>query len=155
MESDTEYQAYLKIVKNDKRFRIAAFLLHVVVLAAVLLSLLVVANNQKNLVAVAQKDGRTRTEENRRYITCLLILPLEMRDPRGQKYCYDRSDLPGGRRASEFTPIEVDAADAATAKAPVVTQDRQGQISSVVSSSCTDTTASCLSEQPKYSQQPR
>jgi hypothetical protein len=115
MEGDLEYKAYERLVKNDKRQRVATFLLLVFVLAAVLVSLVVVAHNQQALVANAQRDGRTRTEENRRYITCLLILPLESRNPGGQKYCFDQSDLPGGRQPSEFTPIEVRAADVVVA----------------------------------------
>jgi hypothetical protein len=119
---DAEYQAYRKIVTNDRRQRVATFLLLFVVLAAVLMSLVIVANTQKELVAQAQKDSRTRTEENRRYITCLLILPLAARDAHGQKYCFDSSDLPGGRQGLEFTPILVDADAGASADSPAAAQ---------------------------------
>src|SRR3954447_385714 len=124
MESDAEYRAYERIVKNDRRQRVATFLLLIAVLTAVLASLIVVANNQRDLVADAQRDSRIRTDESRRYVTCLLILPLEARNVSGQRYCFDRSDLPGGRQPSEFTPLEVDQADAAVRGTSGGAQDR-------------------------------
>jgi hypothetical protein len=119
MENDAESKALEAIIRNDARQRmfvyallIAAFVLFSFVVVsgknAIIKQIKSVTQSQAHIVEEAQKDKNIRTEESRRYITCLLTLTVTARDEAGQKYCYDQSDLPGGRTSKEFNPVTVD-----------------------------------------------
>jgi hypothetical protein len=117
MESDAETQALTSIIKNDRRQRVFIYAL-LTLMAIVIISFVIgqvqrVLQQQQRLVAAAQANSRTRTEEFRRYITCIFIIPIDQRTVAAQRYCFKLSDLPGGRTENEFTPIEIDPNDIA------------------------------------------
>ncbi len=109
--TEAEAQAMRRLARADHRFRIvqyfvAAFVAGVFMLAAV--RLFALESKLEGLLVAAERlaeDGRARVEEERRYITCLLLVPIQERSEQAQRDCFTFADLPGGLDELNFSPV--------------------------------------------------
>ncbi len=125
--ADTEYQAVSKLAKADRHFRYVQYLTAGLIAALFMFAAIRLISMEQRFedqrVAVIQtaerlaSDGRIRDEEERRYITCLLLVPIEERSAAAQEDCFDFSDLPGGLDARNFAPTTREQIDAAAGRA--------------------------------------
>jgi hypothetical protein len=155
---DGEFIALDKLNQAERRYRGFLYVLACLVFLAFMYTAYTInqkfdeiTSKQQELVAKAQLDGRTRTEEFRRYITCIFIIPVEQRTPENQLFCYRKSDLPGGRTEKEFVPIEFDLHDADVAVIPNVPGNPDASNESR-SSSSSNNNANSSTSQPNTSQ---
>ncbi len=125
--ADTEYQAVSKLAKADRHFRYVQYLTAGLIAALFMFAALRLIGLEAQFkaqrdqlaetAASLAKDSRTRDEEERRYITCLLLVPIEERSAAAQEDCFDFADLPGGLDARNFAPTTREQIDAAAGRA--------------------------------------
>ncbi len=125
--ADTEYQAVSKLAKADRHFRYVQYLTAGLIAALFMFAALRLIGleaqftaQRKQLTETASslaQDSRTRDEEERRYITCLLLVPIEERSAAAQEECFDFADLPGGLDARNFAPTTREQIDSAAGRA--------------------------------------
>lgn len=124
MESDNnEFHIVNHAIKAERRYRFVLYLMAFVVFGFFMLvsfKMLSLENRLDyridelfNTAKQLSENGYNRDEEARRYITCLLVHPIETRDVALQRECFRRSDLPGGLDVKDFEPIAPPVSDAA------------------------------------------
>ncbi len=115
----TETDAIRRLASADQHFRITQYLIAGLVAALFLFAafrlIAMEANFERqrqdiiNTAAGLARESRTRDEEERRYITCLLLVPIAERSEQAQHNCFQFADLPGGLDERNFAPIDPDA----------------------------------------------
>lgn len=102
---EREYQVAEKVVRSERRFRRAMYVLAVIFfLFCVVLALEVKIANDR-LRAEIQKtleEVKIQNDETRRFNTCLLLVPIQERSPEVQRNCFNEIDEPGGLDESQF-----------------------------------------------------
>ncbi len=125
--AETEYEAVSRVVRADRHFRYVQYLTAALIAALFMFGALRLIGleaqfkqQRMELTRTAQalaQDGRTRDEEERRYITCLLLVPIESRSEAAQEDCFTYADLPGGLDKQNFAPTSREQIGSAEAPA--------------------------------------
>ena len=156
-----EVETASKVVKTNRHYRQGLFALAIVFLAFFLFVAYVLLQNDKHaqgrtdqILAEAKRlsdDGRIRTQENYRYITCLLVHPIGTRTEELQRECFRQSDLPGGLTLEEFQAVSIPKEILTGISSQATGVPSQGE-SSGSSSSSSNITPNEPSSQPNTSQ---
>lgn len=109
--ANNEKAALKRVIKADKRFQRARFLMLLALILTAGYSLYVLNKDVNDLVGRVDRlvgqaisEGRTRDLENAAYNTCILQVPLEQRTPEIIKQCFLVNNLPGGIDPESFNP---------------------------------------------------